>query len=57
MICVFHSLGVKHGQDLSVIRSWTNGGLGLAMDKLLGILSVHRKLCLKSAEFSKFASH
>lgn len=36
MICVYLSLGVKHGLDHLVIRLWMNGGHGLPMDKLLG---------------------
>lgn len=36
MICVFHTLGVKHGQNHLDIRFWMNGGLGLPMDKLQG---------------------
>ena len=39
MIWLFHTLGVKHGQDLWVTKSSMNGGHGYQMHKLLGTSS------------------
>lgn len=38
MICVSHSLLLKHGLPPLGIQSWTNGGLGYLTIKLLGTL-------------------